>query len=162
MTKTKFIGIFNEIRYAISAYWLMFCKIVALRMDGLRLSFAIFMCDSLQRANNKRFYVIRNSRDRLVWVCNDDIDMMRRPRRVRKIINGKLRTFKVSMLPKHISHLDIMKQCLYYTPSSRNNTDGLSQAERYERRKNWLNYMERIRLNRLYGKLKAKKKTYKG
>lgn len=156
LNKLKLIRFYNEARVAVRRNWLLLRKLIGLQLDGLRLSFAIFMCDSLQRAHNKRFYVIRNARNRLVWVCNDDIDMMRKPRRVSKRINGKLYTFKVSMLPKHISHLDIMKACLYYTPTSRNNTDGLSPKERYERRKRWLNYMENIRANRLYGKLKAK------
>lgn len=149
MTKREFFR-------AIIEKWLMLQLFFKLQMDGLRLSFAIFMCDALQRAHNKRFYVIRNAKDRLIWVCNDDIDMMRKPRRVRKIIDGKLRTFKVSMLPKHISHLDIMHSCLYFTPSSRNNSDGLTPKERYERRKGWINYMEQVRMNRMFGKLKAK------
>lgn len=131
----------------------LFCR---LQMDGVRLDFAIFMCNALQRAYNKRFYVIRNAQNKLIWVNNDDIKSMKKPRRVRKLINGKLTTFKVSMLPKNISHMDIMKSCLYYTPSSRNNSDGLSPKERMERRGKWLDYMERIRINRITGKLSAK------
>ena len=115
------------------------------------------MCNALQKARNKRFYVIENQQGELVWVCNEDIDAMKKPRRVRKLVNGKLRIFKVSMLPKHTSHLDVMKNCLYYTPTSLNNSDGMSPKERMERSKRWIKYMERIRRRRLYGKLVAKK-----
>ena len=156
MTKQEFYRALHDFRLDVYEQWILFRVFIKLKLDGLRLTFAIFMCDALQRANNKRFYVIRNAQDKLIWVCNDDIDAMKRPRRVRKIINGKLRTFKISMLPKHTSHLDIMRECIYYTPSSRNNTDGLSPAERLERRKSWIKYMERIRLNRIHGKLTAK------
>jgi hypothetical protein len=81
---------------------------------------------------------------------------MKRPRRVRKIINGKLREFKVTMLPKNVTHLDIMEQCLYYTPISRNNSNGITVEERNKRQAKWLKYMESIRLNRMFGKLKIK------
>lgn len=147
----------KEFRRAVYEKWLIVQVFFQLKMDGIRLSLAIFMCNALQRARNKRFYVIKNAQNKLIWVCNDDIDQMKRPRRVRKLINGELREIKVSMLPKNISHLDIMKLCLYYTPSSWNNSDGLSPAERLKKRKGWIKYMEGIRMQRLFGKLKAKK-----
>ncbi len=147
----------KEFRQAIVEKWLLVKVFFQLKMDGIRLSLAIFMCNALQKARNKRFYVIKNAQDKLIWVCNDDIDQMKKPRRVRKLIKGKVREIKVTMLPKHISHLDIMKQSLYYTPSSWNNSDGLTPSERLEKRQSWLKYMERIRMNRLFGKLEAKK-----
>lgn len=147
----------QELKVAIIEHWLLFRVFLQLQMDGLRLRMAIFMANSLQRARNKRFYVIENHSGKLIWVCNDDIKMMRKPRRVHRLIGGKLRTFKVRMLPKNISHLDIMKTALYYTQSSWNNSDGLTQAERYERSAKWLKYMEKIRMDRMFGRLKAKK-----
>lgn len=147
----------QEFRRAVMEKWLMTKIFFQLKMDGIRLSLAIFMCNALQKARNKRFYVIKNAQGKLIWVCNDDIDQMKKPRQVRKLIKGELREIKVSMLPKNISHLDIMKLCLYYTPSSWNNSDGLSPAERMKKRQGWLKYMERIRMERLFGKLKAKK-----
>lgn len=147
----------QEFRRTVYEHWLLVQVFFKLKMDGLRLSFAISMCNALQKARNKRFYVIENQQGKLVWVCNEDIDAMKKPRRVRKLVNGKLRIFKVSMLPKHTSHLDVMKNCLYYTPTSLNNSDGMSPKERMERSKRWIKYMERIRRRRLYGKLEAKK-----
>lgn len=147
----------QELKVAIYEKWLLFRVFMQLQKDALRLRLAIFMANSLQKAKNKRFYVIENAAGKLIWVCNDDIKMMRRHRNVRRLINGQLRTFKVRMLPKNVSHLDIMKTALYYTPSSWNNKDGLSQAERYSRSSNWLKYMEKIRMDRMFGRLKAKK-----
>ena len=97
----------KEFRRAVYEKWLMVQVFFQLKMDGIRLSLAIFMCNALQRARNKRFYVIKNAQDKLIWVCNDDIDQMKRPRRVRKLIKGELREIKVSMLPKNISQMTL-------------------------------------------------------
>ena len=156
MTKQELILAWYDFRLKLAEDWIMFRLFCKLRMDALRLDIAIFMCNAFQRAYNKRYYVIRNAKEQLIWVCNDDIKSMKKPRRVRKLINGKLTTFKVSLLPRNITHLDVMRDCLYYTPTSRNNTDGLTPAERLERREKWIKYMENIRLNRITGKLKAK------
>ena len=98
MTKQQFKAFFIE-------KWLLTRIFFQLKLDGLRLSLAVFMCNALQKARNKRFYVIENAQGKLIWVCNDDIDQMKRPRRVRRIINGRLSTFTVRMLPKSVSHL---------------------------------------------------------
>ena len=137
--------------------WLLVRVYFQLKLDAIRLDLAIFMANALQRAKNKRFYVIRNAKDQLIWVCNDDIKQMKRPRRVRRLINGKLRTFKVRMIDKKATHLDIMRECLYYTPLDRNNSNGITVEERNRKQAEWLKYMERIRLDRMYGKLKEKK-----
>lgn len=154
MTKQDFKKAWYGFKLNVAEDWLMFRLFCKLRMDALRLDIAIFMCNAFQRAYNKRYYVICNPKDQLIWVCNDDIKQMKKPRRVRKLVNGKLVTFKVSLLNKRTSHMDIMRECLYYTPTSRNNTDGLSPAERLERRAKWIKYMENIRFNRMAGKLK--------
>ncbi len=138
--------------------WIIFRVFIQLKIDAIRLSFAIFMADTLQKAKNKQFYVIPNRQNKLVWVCNDDIKQMKRPRKVKKLINGKLHTFKVRMISKNTTHLDIMRECLYYTPANRNNSNGITVQERNKKRKAWLDYMEKVRMDRLYGKLKATKK----
>lgn len=149
MTKQQFF-------YNLREKWLLVRVFFGLKMDALRLDFAIFMANALQRARNKRFYVIENAQGKLIWICNEDIKLMKRPRRVRKIIGGRLRTFKVTMLPKNVTHLDIMRECLYYTPISRNNSNGITVEERNRKQEKWIRYMETIRMNRLFGKLKAK------
>ena len=149
MTKQEFYARVRE-------SWLLFRIWCGLKFDALRLDLAIFMANALQRARNKRFYVIENAGGKLIWICNDDIKAMKKPRRVRKLIKGKLRTFKISMLPKNVTHLDIARDCLYYTPLSRNNSNGITVEERNQKRAGWLKYMERIRMNRLFGQLKAK------
>jgi hypothetical protein len=137
--------------------WILFRVFCQLKSDALRLDLAIFMANALQRAQNKRFYVIRNAHNKLIWVCNDDIRQMKQPRRVRRLINGQLRTFKVRLLGKNVTHMDIMRECLYYTPIDRNNSNGISVEERNAKRAGWLEYMERIRMDRMYGKLRVKK-----
>lgn len=147
----------QEFRMNLREKWIIFRVFCQLKSDALRLDLAIFMANALQRAQNKRFYVIRNAHNKLIWVCNDDIRQMKKPRRVRRLINGQLRTFKVRLLGKNVTHMDIMRECLYYTPIDRNNSNGISVEERNAKRAGWLEYMERIRMDRMYGKLRVKK-----
>jgi hypothetical protein len=127
-----------------------------LKIDGLRLTFSIYMANALQKARNKRFYVIENAQGRLIWLCNDDIKEMKKPKKVRKLINGKLRTFKFWMLDPKTTHADVMRDCLYYTPESWNNKNGITVDERNKKAKKWLAYMERVRMDRIFGKYKLK------
>ena len=127
-----------------------------LKMDGLRLQFAIYMANALQKARNKRFYVIENAQGKLIWLCNDDIKEMKKPKKVRKLIHGKLRTFKFYMLSPKVTHLDIMRDCLYFTADSLNNQNGITVEERNKKQKKWIAYMEKIRMDRIFGKYKLK------
>jgi hypothetical protein len=127
-----------------------------LKMDGLRLQFAIYMANALQKARNKRFYVIENAQGKLIWLCNDDIKEMKKPKKVRKLINGKLRTFKFWMLDPKTTHQDIMRDCLYYTAESLNNKNGITVEERNKKAKKWITYMEKVRMDRIFGKYKLK------
>lgn len=127
-----------------------------LKMDGLRLQFAIYMANALQKARNKRFYVIENAQGKLIWLCNDDIKEMKKPKKVRKLINGKLRTFKFWMLNPKTTHLDIMRDCLYFTADSLNNNNGITVEERNKKQKKWIAYMEKVRMDRIFGKYKLK------
>jgi hypothetical protein len=129
---------------------------IQLKMDGLRLQFAIYMANALQKARNKRFYIIENAQGKLIWLCNDDIKEMKKPKKVRKLINGKLREFNVHMISPKATHLDIMRDCLYYTQESWNNKNGITVEERNKKTKKWLAYMEKIRMDRIFGKLKLK------
>jgi hypothetical protein len=127
-----------------------------LKMDGLRLQFAIYMANALQKARNKRFYVIENAQGKLIWLCNDDIKEMKKPKKVRKLINGKLRTFKFWMINPKTTHLDIMRDCLYFTADSLNNKNGITVEERNKKQKKWIAYMEKVRMDRIFGKYKLK------
>ena len=127
-----------------------------LKMDGLRLQFAIYMANALQKARNKRFYVIENAQGKLIWLCNDDIKEMKKPKKVRKLINGKLRTFKFWMINPKTTHLDIMRDCLYFTADSLNNKNGITVEERNKKHKKWIAYMEKVRMDRIFGKYKLK------
>ena len=127
-----------------------------LKMDGLRLQFAIYMANALQKARNKRFYVIENAQGKLIWLCNDDIKEMKKPKKVRKLIDGKLRTFKFWMLNPKTTHLDIMRDCLYFTADSLNNNNGITVEERNKKQKKWIAYMEKVRMDRIFGKYRLK------
>lgn len=151
----------KEIISKIRESWIMAKALFNIKMDGLRLSFAIYMADSLQKARNKRFYVVENGHGRLIWLCNDDIKLMKQPRIVQRLVempdgSHKLRKFKVRLIPKEATHSDIMRDCYYYTPASRNNEGAISWEERESKRKKWIEYMERYRMDRMLGKRKIK------
>lgn len=135
------------------ALFVVFCQ---LRWDGMRLRLAIYMADTLQKARNKRFYVLENKQGKLIWLCNDDIKEMKKPKRVRKVVGGKLRTFKLYMLDPKTTHSDVMRDCLYYTQESLNNKNGITVEERNRKQAKWLKYMEEIRMNRIFGKYKLR------
>lgn len=139
---------------ALKEMWVYFVVYIQLKHDELRLAFAIFMAKQLQKSKNKRFYVIENAKGKLIWLCNDDIKVMKKPRKVRKYINGKFRTFKFYMIPPKTTHMDIMRDCLYYTPESWNNKNGMTVEERNQKSQKWLSYLEQKRLDRMFGKLK--------
>ena len=127
-----------------------------LQLDALRLRFAIYMANALQKARNKRFYVIENAQGKLIWLCNTDIKEMKKPKKMRKLINGKLREFKFWMIDPKTTHQDIMRDCLYYTHESWNNKNGITVEERNKKTKKWLAYMEKVRMDRIFGKYRLK------
>ena len=141
---------------ALKEIWVYVVVYLHVQKEKLRLAFAIHMAKQLQKAKNKRFYVVPNAQDKLIWLCNDDIKEMRKPRRVRKLIHGRLVTFKVRLLPKNTTHLDVMRDCVYYTPESWNNSNGITVEERNKRSAKWIEYLERKRFDRMFGKLKMK------
>ena len=146
----------NEFTHSLKEKWAYVVVYVQLKYDGWRLKFAIHMANQLQKAKNKRFYVLENAQGKLIWLCNDDIKAMKKPRKVRKYVGGKFRWFKFYMLPPKTTHLDVMRDCLYYTQARDNNQDGLSIAERQQRSSKWLAYLEKKRMDRMFGKLKLK------
>ena len=159
MTKKEF---FNEIREA----WLLMRIYLQQQWDGLRLTFAIYMADALQRARNKQFYVLDNGHGKLIWLCNDDIAVLKRPRIAHKLVETddgkhKLVKYKVRLIPKHTSHSDIMRDCYYYTAPNRQNSNGITVEERNQKRKAWIEYMEKYRMNRMFGRrtVKTRKKN---
>ena len=147
---------FEAFTRALKEMWVYVVVYLHVQKEKLRLAFAIHMAKQLQKAKNKRFYVIPNAQDKLIWLCNDDIKEMRKPRRVRKLIHGRLVTFKVRLLPKNTTHLDVMRDCVYYTPESWNNSNGITVEERNKRSAKWIEYLERKRFDRMFGKLKMK------
>lgn len=153
----------KEILQKIREARIMLKVFINAKLDGLRLSFAIFMADALQKAKNKRFYVVENGHGRLIWLCNDDIAIMKRPRIVQRLVEmpdgtHELRKFKVRLIPKNTTHTEIMRDCYYYTPADRNNTGAISWEERAKKRKAWIDYMERYRMDRMLGKRKVRVK----
>ena len=147
---------FEAFTRALKEMWVYVVVYLHVQKEKLRLAFAIHMAKQLQKAKNKRFYVVPNAQDKLIWLCNDDIKEMRKPRRVRKLIHGRLVTFKVRLLPKNTTHLDVMRDCVYYTPESWNNSNGITVEERNKRSAKWIEYLERKRFDRMFGKLKIK------
>lgn len=154
----------KEFRNECREMWLLLLVYIQQKWDGLRLTFAIYMADALQKARNKQFYVLDNGHGKLIWLCNDDIAILKRPRIAQKLVpievNGKMRhklvKYKVRLIPKNTSHSDIMRDCYYYTAPNRQNSNGITVEERNQKRKAWIEYMEHYRINRMLGRRKIR------
>ena len=70
---------------------------------------------------------------------------------------------KANLMNKNVSHLEIMRDCFYYTNLSRNEEGNkLTAEERLKRKDKWLSYMEGVRTKRNQAKLKQIKKKRNG
>lgn len=138
--------------------WYTFVHYCQLKYDALRLWIAIKFADAKQKAYNKRYFVIPDYNDKLQVLNKDEIKILQKPRKIRRLINGKVKTFKVYGMNPNATHLDIMRECYYYT-SLKLNEEGskIPFAERMKRKDKWLKYMEDKRYERI--KAKAKKNS---
>ena len=115
-----------------------------LRYDALRLWVAIKIANAKQKAYNKRYFVLSDTRGQLQVLNSSELKELRKPRRVTKVVDGKKITRKVYLMNPKATHLDWMRECLYYTPLSLNNK-AMSEEERLSRKESWLLQMESIR-----------------
>jgi len=85
-----------------------------LKIEAFRLRLAIWLADLLQKARNKRFFVVLVS---LGWRRGKEIV------RLRSICNSEFKEFKRrGWLPKTMSYLELSEKCFYQTDLKRNNT----------------------------------------
>lgn len=116
-----------------------------LKLEGVKLKFAIAMADAKQRAYNKRYYVIPDYNNKLRVLNNDEIKMLQKPQKLRKLVNGKVRTFKYYMINPNACHLDFMRECIYYTSAKLNDMKStMPKEERMKRGDKWITYMESV------------------
>ena len=92
--------------------------------QGVQLKIAIRVAETKQKAWNKRYYVLPDEKGKLRALCNADIKWLKK--------NGHM--------SQKVSHLDVMRECFYYTKSSLNDSNPISPEEREVKRKEWLKY----------------------
>lgn len=143
----------------IKTIWYTFVHYCQLRYDAFRLWVAIKFADAKQRAYNKRYYVIPDYDNKLQVLNNDEIKILQTPRKIKRLIRGKVKTFKTYAMNPHATHLDIMRECYYYTSLKLNEIGSrIPKAERLRRKEKWLTYMEKQRMEANYGKRNKNKK----
>lgn len=143
----------------IKTIWYTFVHYCQLRYDAFRLWVAIKFADAKQRAYNKRYYVIPDYENKLQVLNNDEIKILQTPRKIKRLIRGKVKTFKTYAMNPHATHLDIMRECYYYTSLKLNEIGSrIPKAERLKRKEKWLTYMEKQRMEANYGKRNKNKK----
>lgn len=131
----------------LSLLWFSIGDFFAAIYDEMRLELAIKLADAKQRAYNKRYFVMPDFRNKLTVLNKDDISWLK----------------KANLMNKNVSHLEIMRDCFYYTNLSRNEEGNkLTAKERLERKDKWLSYMEGIRTKRNQAKLKRIKDKRNG
>lgn len=127
--------------------WGDVCEYFGAIYDAVRLYFAIKLADAKQRAYNKRYFVMPDYLNKLTVLNNDDIKWLKR----------------AHLMRKKVSHLEIMRDCFYYTPLSRNEAGSrMSAEERLARKDKWLSYMERVRRRANMRKLEQLKAKHNG
>ena len=115
--------------------------------DEIRLNLAIKLADAKQRAYNKRYFVISDYRNKLTVLNNNDIEWLKKAR----------------LMKKNVTHIEIMRDCFYYTPLNKNEEGNkLSKAERLNRKAKWLDYMEKYRSSKNRNKLAKLKQKHNG
>jgi len=144
--------------------WATTLLLARLKYDGYRLKLAVYIADSKQRAHNKQYFVMVDFADKLQVLCPDEMDQLKKPIRrkyfekghyfekkmkdgsiKKKYVKGGLKVEKIYNMSPKAGHLDIMKECFYYTPAKLNNTGGLTPIEREAKAAAWLWYMEKTR-----------------
>lgn len=95
---------------------------VYLTHRGIKLSLAIKLCDLKQKAYNTRFYVIELPNGELTSISKRGVNMYK----------------KIKRLDKSYSHLDLMNDCYYFTPLSRNNDSKMTPELREKKRKEYI------------------------
>lgn len=138
-------------------YFVTLKRIVELRI-------AIHAANMKQQAFNKRYYVLPVGDSlKLKVFCADDIDMLKKPIfekyfvkghyveavrngvKKRKYVKGGLKIVKVHQINPKVTHLNIMKECFYYTSAHLNELNDLTPAERKQKQIEWLRYAKKNR-----------------
>ena len=85
--------------------------------------------DAMHDATGKRYYVIPCGGKKLLIACNNDIKLLK----------------KRGVLKRHLDHLTIMENCLYYTDCDGKNYGKMSQSLSSENERQWLSHLRRLR-----------------
>lgn len=102
---------------------------IRLKKSSIQLSIAIRVAKQKQKAFNKRFYVMPDYNGKLIALSKDDVNNLKR----------------IKVMDKRVSHLDLMRECFYYTPLALNGFGKISEEDRLEKKKAWLKYYNQIK-----------------
>ena len=102
----------------------------ALQRRRLQLKIAAHVADLKQRAYNKRYYVLPDENNKLRALCKDDVRLLKR----------------MGMMKKSVSHLDIMRECFYFTKVHLNDMNGMTPEERKKKQQEWESYSRKHKL----------------
>ena len=95
---------------------------------GIQLKIAVEVAKTKQKAFNKRFWVLPDENHKLRAICNTEIKWLK----------------KHGFMNKKVTHLDLEKECFYYTPLSLNNDGTISKEEREKKKQEWIKYSKKI------------------
>ena len=104
-------------------------EVIHVKFIGYRLSFAIFMADQYQRAYNRQYYVLPR-RGGLVVLSSRELNEYK----------------KKKYTGRRLHNTDFKRDSFYFTPSSRNNSDGMTRQERADKAPKWLKYYYEYRV----------------
>lgn len=121
-------------------------EIIEVFFDSLELKAAIWTADLKQRAYNRRYFVLPDHNHKLLVFDKNDIARLKKPIKKAVYVNGKKLVKKLYIMNPKATHMDIMRECFYYTPVKLNDAASkLSSEEKEKRAKEWNKYKKAVR-----------------
>jgi len=126
-------------------------NVIKLRVARLRLRYASYLAMEKHKATGKQYFVLPYSNGKLKVLSTDEIGAMKKGIRVKaRTKDGKQTTKKVYMMSPKVTHLDVMRECFYYTPFSLGDKRYvITEVEKSKKAREWIEYANYIRTKRI-------------
>lgn len=120
-------------------------NLIRTHIDIMKLRYAIYLADSKQRAYGKQYFVLPDGNGRLRVLNKDDIKALKKGFVVRRKDSNKC--VRVRQMDKRVTHLDIMRECFYFTPYYLgDHASTITATERAKKQREWLEWIKMFRV----------------
>ena len=128
-------------------------ELIRVKYDAIRLRYAIYLADSKQRAYNKQYFVLPDGDGKLRVLCKADIKALKRGVVVKA--KGSDKGVRVRLMSKRVTHMDVMRECFYYTPYNLNSAqEDEWRRESASKSRAWLEWIKQYRIRKAMRQIK--------